>query len=267
MLGSWRMAKTGSAGIYHILRKTSVDIITWKSVNRGMLSLAGGVFRGLNVYLWVGTAFVFIGNWIQSYYARTDIQRWCEHSAWGNDPRNWSPDQQRHELAKVMYQPTLLVKAEKQALDGRTGYCAIRLELPGISVLQADSMEWSVLRNEGTTWESDSEYWNKAVLKRSLGEAGLALEIILTPGELETTNGFYIAFRYKPSGAASWLPETDNAYYYELMLHEKGNLPMTAANETKTWQPVAPLNEMSTKLAPVVRAYGFHSLIDAPKGS
>ncbi|NVD37221.1 hypothetical protein, partial [Marinobacter lutaoensis] len=31
--GSWRMAVTGTAGIYHILRKTSADI-TWRSVNR-----------------------------------------------------------------------------------------------------------------------------------------------------------------------------------------------------------------------------------------
>lgn len=267
MLGSWRMARTGSAGIYHILRKTSVDVITWKSVNRGMLSLAGGVFRGLNAYLWVGTAFVFIGNWIQSYYARTDTQRWCEHSAWGNDSRNWNSDQQRHELAKVMYQPALLVKAEKQALDGRTEYCAFRLELPGISALQADNMEWSVLRNEGTAWESDCDHWNKAVLMQSLGEAGLALEITLTSGELETTNGFYLAFRYKPSSTANWLPETDKAYYYKLMLHEQGNLPMAAANETKTWQPVAALTEANTKLAPLVSAYGFHSLIDAPEGS
>ncbi|NVD37222.1 hypothetical protein, partial [Marinobacter lutaoensis] len=32
-VGSWRMARTGTAGIYHILRKTSADI-TWRSVNR-----------------------------------------------------------------------------------------------------------------------------------------------------------------------------------------------------------------------------------------
>ncbi len=60
---------------------------------------------------------------------------------------------------------------------------------------------------------------------------------------------------------------SDKAYHYELMLHEQGNLPMTAANETKTWQLVAPLAEASTKLAPVVSAYGFHSLVEAPKGS
>ncbi|MGO1501370.1 MAG: hypothetical protein ACTHWH_08835 [Marinobacter sp.] len=51
------------------------------------------------------------------------------------------------------------------------------------------------------------------------------------------------------------------------MLHEQGNLPMTAANETKTWQLVAPLAEASARLAPLVSAYGFHSLIDAPEGS
>ncbi|MGO1501372.1 MAG: hypothetical protein ACTHWH_08845 [Marinobacter sp.] len=84
---------------------------------------------------------------------------------------------------------------------------------------------------------------------------------------IKKNSGFYLAFRYKPSSAAEWLPETDKAYYYEPMLHEQGNLPMTAANETKIWQPVAPLNEASTKFAPLVSAYGFHSLIDAPEGS
>jgi hypothetical protein len=48
------------------------------------------------------------------------------------------------------------------------------------------------------------------------------------------------------------------------MLHEQGNLPMTAANETKTWQHVAPLTEANARLAPLVSAFGFHSLIRCP---
>lgn len=264
--GSWQMAKTGSAGIYHVLRKTSADI-TWKSVNRGMLSLAGGVFRGLNVYLWIGTALVCIGNWIQSYYKRTDVQCWCEQSAWGNDAKGWDTDQQRHELAKAIYQPSLLVKAEQAALDGRTSYCAFRLELPGLSSLEADNMEWAVLRQGGTAWDPDHEYWNRSLTKKSMGAAGVALELSLTGADLDTADGFYLAFRYKAANSPNWLPEADKSYHYKLLLHEQGDIPMVGANETKTWQPVTPLGGADQRLAPLISAFGFHALVNRPKGS
>ncbi|MDX1757888.1 MAG: hypothetical protein R3175_17680 [Marinobacter sp.] len=265
-VGSWRMARTGSAGIYHVLRKTSADI-TWKSVNRGMLSLAGGVFRGLNVYLWIGTALVCLGNWVQSYYKRTNVQRWCEQSAWGNDTKGWDTDQQRHELAKAIYQPTLLVQAEQAALDGRTSYCTIRLELPGLSSLEADNMEWAVLRQEGTAWDPDHEYWNRSLTKKSMGAAGVALELSLTGADLDTADGFYLAFRYKAANSPNWLPEAGKSYHYKLLLHEQGDLPMVGANETKTWQPVTPLGGADQRLAPLISAFGFHALVNRPKGS
>ena len=259
--GSWRMARAGSAGIYHVLRKTSVDI-TWKSVNRGMLSLAGGVFRGLNVYLWIGTALVCIGNWVQSYYKCTDVQRWCEQSAWGNDSKGWDADQQRHELAKVIYQPTLSVKAEQAALDGRTSYCAFRLELPGLSSLEVDNMEWAILRQEGTSWDPDHDYWNQAITTKRMGAAGFALELSLTGADLDTTDGFYLAFRYKAENSPNWLPETDKAYHYKLTLHEQGNLPMVGANETKEWQPITPLDAPDTRLTPLI--INYHALVNHP---
>jgi len=255
------MARAGSAGIYHVLRKTSVDI-TWKSVNRGMLSLAGGVFRGLNVYLWIGTALVCIGNWVQSYYKRTDVQRWCEQSAWGNDAKGWDTDQQRHELAKVIYQPTLSVKAEQAALDGRTSYCAFRLELPGLSSLEVDNMEWAILRQEGTSWDPDHDYWNQAITTKRMGAAGFALELSLTGADLDTTDGFYLAFRYKAENSPNWLPETDKAYHYKLTLHEQGNLPMVGANETKEWQPITPLDAQDTRLTPLI--INYHALVNHP---
>ncbi|MGP9834272.1 toxin VasX [Marinobacter sp. NSM] len=261
LYGSGRMAVNGSAGIYHVLRKTSVDI-TWKSVNRGMLSLAGGVFRGVNVYLWIGTALVCIGNWVQSYYKRTDVQRWCEQSAWGNDTKGWDTDQQRHELAKVIYQPTLSVKAEQAALDGRTSYCAFRLELPGLSSLEADNMEWAILRQERTAWEPDHDYWNQAITTKSMGSVGVALELSLTGADLDTADGFYLAFRYKAANSPNWLPERDKAYHYKLTLHEHGNLPMVSANETKEWQPITPLGAPDTRLTPLI--INYHALVNHP---
>lgn len=260
-VGSWRMARTGSAGIYHVLRKTSADI-TWKSVNRGMLSLAGGLFRGLNVYLWIGTALVCIGNWVKSYFKRTDVQRWCEQSTWGNDAKGWDTDQQRHELAKAIYRPNLLVKAEQAALDGRTSYCAFRIELPGLSLLEADNMEWAILRQEGTAWEPDHDYWNQAITTNSMGAAGVALELSLTGADLDAVDGFYLAFRYKAANSPNWLPETDEAYHYKLTLHEQGNLPMVGANETKEWQPITPLDAPDTRLTPLI--INYHAPVNYP---
>ena len=254
-------ARTGSAGIYHVLRKTSADI-TWKSVNRGMLSLAGGLFRGLNVYLWIGTALVCIGNWVKSYFKRTDVQRWCEQSTWGNDAKGWDTDQQRHELAKAIYRPNLLVKAEQAALDGRTSYCAFRIELPGLSLLEADNMEWAILRQEGTAWEPDHDYWNQAITTNSMGAAGVALELSLTGADLDAVDGFYLAFRYKAANSPNWLPETDEAYHYKLTLHEQGNLPMVGANETKEWQPITPLDGPDTRLTPLI--INYHAPVNYP---
>ncbi|WP_375176268.1 toxin VasX [Marinobacter mobilis] len=271
--GSGRMATTGSAGLFHrwvdfrqyAWRPASGTLLSWKAINGKMLDLAGGLFRGLNAWLWVGTILVCIGNWVQSYFKRTDVQRWCEQSAWGNITKGWDADQQRHELAKAIYRPTLLVKAEQAALDGGTSYCAFRLELPGLSSLEADNMEWAVLRQEGTAWDPDHEYWNQAITTKSLGMAGIALELSLTEADLDTANGFYLAFRYKAANSPNWLPEAGKAYHYKLTFHEQGNLPMVGANETKTWQPITPKDEPDTRLTALI--INYHSLISAPNKS
>lgn len=259
------MARTGSAGIAQILLDVSADI-TWKSVNRGMLSVAGSLFRGLNLYLWVGTVIVCVGNWIQNYFTRTELQRWCEQSFWGNDNESWDADQQRHALAEAVYKPSLAVKAQREALDGRTNYCAFRVELPWLTALGEDDLEWVVMRRTGTDWSSDYEHWNQAVVIQSKGESGITLDVSLTMTDVDEADAFYLAFRYKPTSTSTWLPETDQAYHYKLVLHERGNLPMTSANEPQVWRRVAPLKNPDEKLAPLVSTYGFHALVDLPKG-
>ena len=183
-------------------------------------------------------------------------------SVWGNNAKGWDTDQQRHELAKVIYQPTLSVKAEQAALDGRTSYCAFRLELPGLSSLEADNMEWAILRQERTAWEPDHDYWNQAITTKSMGAAGVALELSLTEADLDTVDGFYLAFRYKAANSPNWLPETDKAYHYKLTLHERSNLPMVGANETKEWQPITPLDAPDTRLTPLI--INYHALVNHP---
>ena len=264
--GSGRMAFQGSRGLYHILLKKTKDV-TWKIVNDGMLSIAGGVFRGLNAYLWVGTILVCLGNWVQNYFLRTKLQRWCEQSAWGKTNQGWPSDRQRYELVKAIYQPTLLVQAQQKALDGSTSFCSFRIELPALSKLQRDNLEWVVLLKRGGEWYPDHEHWNAAVLPKSLGAAGMALEISFGASELEQTEGVYLAFRYKPSNAVSWLPDPDKAFHYKLMLHEGGNLPTVAANEEMAWQPVGALREPDAGLAPLLSTYSFHPLIDVSEGS
>ena len=241
LFGSGRMAATGSVGLFHrwvdarefAWRPASEKLLSWKAINGKMLDLAGGLFRGLNAWLWVGTILVCIGNWVQSYFKRTDVQRWCEQSNWGNGAEDWDADQQRHELAKAIYKPTLLVKAEQSALDGRTNYCSFRLELPGLSSLRSDNVEWAVLRQEGSVWNPDQDYWSQAITVKSMGEAGVALELHLTDVELETAAGFYLAFRYKAVNSSKWLPESEKAYYYKLIFHEQGNLPREALNKSQ----------------------------------
>ncbi|WP_029654514.1 toxin VasX [Marinobacter daepoensis] len=271
--GSWKMAKTGSIGLFHRLvdareiawKPANGKLLSWKAVNKNMLGLAGGLFRGLNAWLWVGTIMVCIGNWIQNYFKRTEVQNWCEQSAWGNDSKDWDADQQRHELAKAIYKPTLMVRAEQAALDGRTSYCAFRLELPGLSSLQSDNVEWAVLRQEGAVWNPDQDYWNQAITVKSMGEAGVALELHLTDVELETAKGFYLAFRYKASNSSNWLPESEKAYHYKLIFHEQGNLPRVGANEIKEWKPVIPLDDPDHRLNTLITNY--HALISESKKS
>src|SRR5690554_8079392 len=93
-------------------------------------------------------------------------------------------------------------------------------------------MEWAILRQERTAWEPDHDYWNQAITTKSMGAAGVALELSLTGADLDTTHGLYLAFRYKAANSPNWLPATDKAYHYKLTLHARWNLAMVAAKET-----------------------------------
>lgn len=273
VVGSWRMAKTGSVGLFHRLvdardlswQPANGKLLSWKATNERMLGLAGDLFRGLNAWLWVGTILVCIGNWVQNYFRRTEVQSWCEQSTWGNGAKGWGADQQRHELAKAIYKPTLMVMAEQAALDGRTSYCVFRLELPGLSSLEADNMEWAILRQKGTAWSPDHDHWNEAITTESMGAAGVTLEMRLTEAELESVEGFYMAFRYKAANSSNWLPESEKAYHYKLIFHEQGNLPRVGANEIKEWKPVKSLDDPDHRLNALITNY--HALISEPKKS
>jgi len=129
-------------------------------------------------------------------------------------------------------------------------------------LLEADNMEWAILRQEGTAWEPDHDYWNQAITTNSMGAAGVALELSLTGADLDAVDGFYLAFRYKAANSPNWLPETDEAYHYKLTLHEQGNLPMVGANETKEWQPITPLDGPDTRLTPLI--INYHAPVNYP---
>ncbi|MCL1486994.1 MAG: hypothetical protein MH186_03160 [Marinobacter sp.] len=183
--GSSGIAMPGSRGLYHILIKGTVGV-TWASVNRGMLSVAGGLFRGMNAWFWVGTALVLIGQWIHNRSRRTAMQAWCEQSEWGNAPAGWSSADQRYELAKVIYTPTLAAMAEQNALDSRFSYFGLRLELPGTTALQSDNLEWVVLSHRGSVWDIDTEQWIDRVTVQQTETNMAAIEAHLLPDELDS---------------------------------------------------------------------------------
>lgn len=123
-------------------------------------------------------------------------------------------------------------------------------------------MEWAVLRRRGTLWEDSHTYWNQALTKKQDFSGGIALEVVISAVDLEAADKFYLAFRYKPGGSESWLPEDESAYFYKLILHERGNLPTVASNCAKQWQAVEPLEKPDSRLAALVTPY--HNLTNEP---
>jgi hypothetical protein len=216
-----------------------------------MLSVAGGLFRGVNAWLWVGTALVLIGQWVNNRSQRAAMQAWCEKSEWGTAPTGWSAADQRNELAKVIYQPALSVMAERNALDSRFSYFGLRLELPGIAALQSDNLEWVVLSHRGSVWNIDTELWIGQVTVQQTEINMVAIDVHLLPDELDGIDAVYLAARYKPDETTKWLPDKGEAFHFHLTFGESGNTPYVAANERKQWQAVDPLGSPIARLKPL----------------
>lgn len=253
--GSGRMAWTGSSGIYHLLVKRTPGV-TWASVHRGMLHLGGtAILRGMNLWLWVGTLVVLTGQYVYNRFKRTELQLWCESSAWGVASKEWSADEQRHQLGKLIYRPELKVMAEREALDGRFRYCALRLSLPGLSGLTADNAKWVVLEQRGVEWSAASEDWQDRIFVEAGNESNVSLRVPLLFDELETFSGLYIAIRYMPDGVNRWLPGESESFHYHIDLREQGNVPHVAANEEKTWQLVPFRDKADERLRPLLINY------------
>ncbi len=250
MGASARIGVTGSVGIYQLLVKNTAGV-TWASINRRMLSIAGGLFRGMNAWLWAGTALVLVGQWVQNRSQRTAMQAWCEQSEWGNAPAGWSAADQRYELAKVIYQPVLAVMAKQNALDSQFSYFGLRLELPGTAALRSDNLEWVVLNHRGSAWDIDTKQWNNRVTMQKTETNMMVIEAHLLPDELDATDAVYLAVRYKPDEATEWLPNAGGAFHFHLQFGEGGNTPYVAANESKQWQVVESLDAPISRLKPL----------------
>ena len=150
--------------------------------------------------------------------------------------------------------------AERHSSNGNMTYCAFRLELHGLSMLKADTMEWTVFKKQGKSWVEDHSFWNQAITKGQQALGGLTLQLVLRDADLEPITSYYLAFRYKAAGSSTWLPDATGAYYYKLMLHESGNLPTVAANEDKKWQVVRPLKQADSQHSTLITRY--HALIN-----
>jgi hypothetical protein len=73
--GSGRLGWMGSSGINQIIRKEAKNV-TWRSVQKGMPGLGGGVFRGMNAWLWAGTILVLAGEYIHNRFTRSELELW-----------------------------------------------------------------------------------------------------------------------------------------------------------------------------------------------
>jgi hypothetical protein len=252
--GSGRLGWMGSSGINQIIRKEAKNV-TWRSVHKGMLGLGGGVFRGMNAWLWVGTILVLVGEYIHNRFTRSELQAWCEKSQWGNESKGWEADEQRYELAKLTYSPELSVMAEREALNQQFRYCAIELGLPGISKLSSDNAEWVILEKRGTEWQTATGEWSEAFSLLRNDEEGVRLRASLLFDELELVNALYLAVRFKPDGVSDWLPGSGKAFHSRLTLHEHGNVPHVPANSEKAWQPLKVAEEAEESIIPLLVGY------------
>jgi hypothetical protein len=252
--GSRRLGVTGTQGIFHILKKRT-EGVTWRSVHKNMLHLGGGMLRGMNAWLWVGTILVLVGEYIHNRFTRSELQAWCEKSQWGNESESWNADEQRYELAKLTYRPELLVMAEREALNQQFRYCSIELALPGVSELSADNAEWVILEKRGTEWQAATGEWSGSFLPLRNNEEGARVRASLLFEELESVIGLYLAIRFRPDGLSDWLPGPGKAFHAQLVLHEHGNVPHVAANSEKVWQPVKVREEPEGNVAPLIIDY------------
>lgn len=252
--GSGRIAVEGTRGLYHLLIKKTAGV-TWASVHSSMLSLSGGLFRGMNAWLWVGSGLVLAGQYVANRHQRTQVQEWCLASAWGREPRQWSADEQRFELAQRIYAPELRVMAEREALDGDFRHFSLRLFLPGVSGLTPEKAQWVVLERNSNGWNSATRAWQDSVRVGSSGSDGTTVQASLLFDELPTLDGIHLAVRYKPDGVTRWLPGPDSEFHFSLALGEQGNLPYVGANEDKNWQPVAFRDEAPDQVKPLLGVY------------
>jgi hypothetical protein len=252
--GSGRLGWMGSSGINQIIRKEAKNV-TWRSVHKGMPGLGGGVFRGMNAWLWAGTILVLVGEYIHNRFTRSELQAWCEKSQWGNESESWNADEQRYELAKLTYRPELFVMAEREALSQQFRYCSIELVLPGVSELFIDNAEWVILEKRGTEWQAATSEWSETFLPLGNNEDGVRLRASLLFDELESMNGLYLAVRFKPDGVSDWLPGSGKAFHARLAFHEQGNVPHVPANSEKVWQPVKVRGEPEGNVAPLIIDY------------
>ncbi len=252
--GSRRLGVTGAHGIFHIVRKKT-EGVTWKSVNKNMLHLGGGIFRGMNVWLWAGTTLVLLGEYIHNRFTRSELQAWCEKSQWGNESKDWDADEQRYELAKLTYRPELSVMAEREALNRKFRYCAIEISLPGINELSPDNAEWVILEKRGTEWLVATDEWSGIFIPGIEKEKSIRLRASLLFEELGSVQSLYIAVRFKPDGVNDWLPGPDKAFHARLDLHEQGNVAHVAANSEKVWQPVKLRQKPDGPVAPLLIDY------------
>ena len=172
-------------------------VFAWAEASPELVSIGARA----NLIGLIGTALQLIGEGLYNYFNLDELQKWMQSSAWGNQTKNRSTQDEWSELAKVVQKPTCeLIRDEKQTY--------LKLILPGISTKEMDSRQLQLLayqqKRDAPTrrgynpnlpplrWQESTATWATRIMVASKGNEALTLKLPISDS-LQTSD-FALAF-------------------------------------------------------------------------
>ncbi|WP_445181438.1 toxin VasX [Pseudomonas sp. McL0111] len=132
--GTWGAKHTGSIVKTVIKTPTDARVFAWAEASPKLMSIGARA----NLIGLIGTALQLIGEGLYNYFNLDELQKWMQSSAWGNQTKQRTAQDEWSELAKVVQKPTCeLVRDDKQTY--------LKLILPGVSTQEMDSRQLQLL--------------------------------------------------------------------------------------------------------------------------
>ena len=195
--GTWGAKHTGSIVKTVIKTPTEMRVFAWAEASPELVSIGARA----NLIGLIGTALQLIGEGLYNYFNLDELQKWMQSSAWGNQTKNRSTQDEWSELAKVVQKPTCeLIRDEKQTY--------LKLILPGISTKEMDSRQLQLLayqqKRDAPTrrgynpnlpplrWQESTATWATRIMVASKGNEALTLKLPISDS-LQTSD-FALAF-------------------------------------------------------------------------